>query len=76
MIDFISFPIEEDLPLILVANKTDLEEERVIEMTESKEKAEELGSLYFESGNHNRPEFFALLERVITDMLASQGFKV
>lgn len=58
-----------NIPVILAANKTDLKEERVIEMSEGKEKAEKLDLLYFESGNHNRLEFYSFLEKVVIDML-------
>jgi GTPase SAR1 family protein len=61
-----------DLPLILVANKTDLVSERVISSEEGLNKAKKIGTTFFETsakGNNNIKE---LMNHIATSLAGKE----
>jgi small GTP-binding protein len=70
----------ENIQLIIIANKCDLDEERVITEDEIKEKADELGIQYFEtsakSGQNVDEAFDAIFKNVYNSVYKRKGFSL
>ena len=70
----------ENIQLIIIANKCDLDEERVITEDEIKEKADELGIQYFEtsakSGKNVDEAFDAIFKNVYKSVYKRKGFNL
>jgi small GTP-binding protein len=70
----------ESIQLIIIANKCDLENERVVSQEDIKEKAEELGIEYFETsaktGKNVDEAFEAIFKKVYTSVYKKVGFRL
>lgn len=68
----------EDVPIVVVGNKCDLEDQRVVSIEEAEGRAEEMGTFFMETSakqNHNVGQAFELLAvKILSGMLKRSSY--